>query len=84
MRDQNVARRRQILATKQISHVCVHWPEIFRYRATYGYSDYVQPAVFEELVQQGILETDEAWLEFLGPDVAKGSAQIVYRVTRDD
>ena len=84
MRDRNVAQRRQALATKQISHVCVHWSEIFRYRATYGYSDYVQPAVFEELIQQGILETDEAWLEFSGPEEAKGSVQIVYRVARDD
>lgn len=82
MRDRNVAQRRRNLARKQVSHVCVHWPEIFRYRATYGYSDYVQPVVFEELIQQGILEIDEAWLEFLRREGAKGSAQTVYRVTR--
>ena len=45
------------LADRGISHVYVHWGEIRRYRDTeYGFTDFVQPAVFERLVEQGVLE----------------------------
>ena len=41
-----------------ITHVYVHWGEIARYRepGNYGFTDFVQPAVFDRLVDQGILE----------------------------
>jgi len=36
--------------------VFVHWGEIARYRATYGFTEFVQPEVFARLVQAGVLE----------------------------
>ena len=47
---------RSALEANGITHVFVHWGEIARYRATYGYTDYVQPEVFQRLVDRGILE----------------------------
>jgi len=45
------------LGARHISHVYVHWDEIRRYRNTgYGFSEFVQPAVFERLTAQGVLE----------------------------
>ena len=43
---------------RSISLVYVHWGEIARYRSpgNYGFTDFVQPEVFDRLVQQGILE----------------------------
>lgn len=38
-----------------ITHVYVHWGEIARYRRTYGFTEFVQPAVFERLVAHGVL-----------------------------
>ena len=41
-----------------VTHVFVHWGEIGRYRepGNYGFTDFVQPAVFARLVEQGVLE----------------------------
>jgi hypothetical protein len=41
-----------------VTHVYVDWFEIERYRSpgNYGYTDYVQPALFERLVDAGVLE----------------------------
>ncbi len=47
---------RRALRSRGITHVYVHWGEIARYRATYGYTDFVQPEVFERLIREGILE----------------------------
>lgn len=49
---------RHALALRGITHVYVHWGEIARYRSpgNYGYTDFVQPEVFERLVAAGILE----------------------------
>jgi hypothetical protein len=38
-----------------ITHVYVHWGEIARYRRTYGFTEFVQPAVFDQLVSAGVL-----------------------------
>jgi hypothetical protein len=48
-----------------ITHVYVNWQEIRRYRepGSYGYTDFVQPAVFQELVQAGILRRVQAFGE---------------------
>jgi len=46
----------QNLAAQGITHVFVNWDEILRYRTTYGYTDFVTPARFEELVSMHILE----------------------------
>ncbi len=46
---------RAVLADRGITHVYVNWGEIARYRRTYGFTDFVQPAVFDELASAGIL-----------------------------
>jgi hypothetical protein len=38
-----------------ITHVFVNWLELVRYRATYTYTDFVAPARFHALVDQGVL-----------------------------
>ncbi|MFH1924343.1 MAG: hypothetical protein ABIP48_31210, partial [Planctomycetota bacterium] len=45
-------------AREGISYVYVHWGEINRYRASgnYGFTDFVEPAVFARLVREGVLE----------------------------
>ncbi len=40
----------------RIAYVFVNWKEIGRYRDTYGFTDFVQPEVFDRLVKEGILE----------------------------
>ena len=49
---------RTAFAAHDISHVYVHWGEINRYRSpgNYGFSEFVQPAVFQKLVEAGVLE----------------------------
>jgi hypothetical protein len=43
------------LAARHIAYVFVNWSEIDRYRDTYGFTDFVRPAVFARLVKQGLL-----------------------------
>jgi 4-amino-4-deoxy-L-arabinose transferase-like glycosyltransferase len=40
-----------------VAYVYVNWGEIVRYRSpgNYGFSDFVQPAIFERLVDEGVL-----------------------------
>jgi hypothetical protein len=47
---------RQKLQAEGITHLLVNWSEILRYRPTYGYPDFVRPAHFLTLVEQGVLE----------------------------
>lgn len=44
---------------QQITHILVNWSEILRYRlpGSYGYSEFVQPARFNELVTAHVLQT---------------------------
>jgi hypothetical protein len=44
------------LTSRRIVYVFVNWSEIRRYRDTYGFTDFVQPEVFERLVEQGVLK----------------------------
>ncbi len=46
---------RRRFAAAGVSHVLVHWGEIARYRATYGFDPWIQPALFEALVAQNVL-----------------------------
>lgn len=43
------------LKAEGITHVYVNWLEILRYRRTYGYTPYVTPARFEDLVRNNVL-----------------------------
>lgn len=55
VQDRSPAEVRAALADLGITHVYVHWGEIARYRRTYGFTEFVQPAVFEKLVAAGVL-----------------------------
>jgi len=58
VRGRSAGEVRAALAKHKISHVYVDWGEIGRYRSpgNYGFTDFVRPPVFEELVGQGILQ----------------------------
>ncbi|QDT40652.1 hypothetical protein Pan241w_07100 [Gimesia alba] len=49
---------KQKFEEQHIAYVYVNWAEILRYRlpGSYGYTDYVTPARFEQLVKEGVLE----------------------------
>jgi hypothetical protein len=49
-------------ASRHIGRVYVNWSEIERYRepGNYGFSDFVQPGVFDRLVEQGVLEPEQS------------------------
>ena len=49
---------RAALLERGVTHVFVHWGEIQRYRSqgNYGFTEFVQPAVFARLVEQGVLQ----------------------------
>lgn len=45
------------LLSRGITHLFVHWGEITRYRNSgYGFTEFAQPAVFDQLVEQGLLK----------------------------
>lgn len=49
---------RRTLEEQRITHVCVHWGEVLRYRlpGSYGFTDFVHPRRFDDLVESGVLE----------------------------
>ena len=49
---------RETLRSLGVTHILVDWSEIARHRKPggYGYTDFVQPKVFEGLVRAGVLE----------------------------
>jgi hypothetical protein len=61
------------LASKNITYVLVNWDAIARFRNTYGFTDFVQPGLFDRLVRQNVLAP-------LPP--IRGFAQQVYRVVQ--
>ena len=48
---------RKALADRNISHVYVKWSEVARYRSpgNYGFTRFIEPAVFDALVKAGVL-----------------------------
>src|SRR5690606_19676868 len=46
---------RETFEEQGITHVFVNWSEILRYRTTYGYTEYVSPQRFRDLVQKDVL-----------------------------
>jgi hypothetical protein len=59
-----------------ITHVYVNWREIGRYRApgSYGYTDFVQPEIFRELVDAGILRRAQTFGTRLDDESERGPA----------
>lgn len=45
----------QTLHQHGITHVLVNWGAVLRYRMTYGYTEYVDPARFQRLLDDGVL-----------------------------
>ncbi len=58
VKDKTAAEIRAELQQRKIAYVYVDWDEIARYRSpgNYGFTPFVQPAVFERLAAQGVLE----------------------------
>lgn len=52
---------RRTFAEYGVTHVCVHWREVLRYRlpGSYGFTDFVHPSRFEVLVTAGLLQRIE-------------------------
>lgn len=66
---------RGALAAAGVTHVCVHWKEILRYRlpGSYGFTDFVHPRRFEALCEAGVLRRTPfvasiAWSELSPPE----------------
>ena len=57
---------RATLAEHGITHIYVNWGEIWRYRQTYGYTDFVHPRRFQQLIDAGILGPPTVWPNRLG------------------
>ncbi len=57
MADRSSEERRRALADLGVTYVAVAWNEIARYRSpgNYGFTDYIQPELFDELVRSGVL-----------------------------
>ena len=47
----------QKLRKQGITHIFVNWGAVLRYRMTYGYTAYVDPARFEQLLDDGVLQS---------------------------
>ena len=45
----------QELRRHGVTHVFVNWGAVLRYRMTYGYTEFVEPARFQQLVDHGVL-----------------------------
>jgi hypothetical protein len=77
---------RAAFAQRGITYILVHWAEIRRYRKTYGFTPFVRSRVFDQLVDEGLLELDSTWppgKETQGPDSRWRSPEIMaegYRV----
>jgi hypothetical protein len=61
--------------TEGVTHVCVHWKEILRYRlpGSYGFTDFVHPRRFEALCAAGVLRRTPfvasiAWSDLSPPE----------------
>lgn len=64
------------LRSRGITHLCVHWGEILRYRlpGSYGYTEYLQPSRFAELVRMNVLHPptillDKPWTALSPTDI---------------
>lgn len=53
----------QKLREQGITHLFVNWGAVLRYRMTYGYTEYVDPARFHQLMDHGILRSRKVLLQ---------------------
>ncbi len=50
------------LRQRGVTHVYVNWGSVLRYRMTYGYTEYVAPERFRQLLNDGVLESSRVLL----------------------
>lgn len=62
-----------------ITHVVVHWGEILRYRqpGSYGYTEFVQPSRFVQLVSEGVLQPPVSLMERSLREVSESDRAII-------
>ena len=53
----------QKLREQGITHLVVNWGAILRYRMTYGYTEYVDPSRFQQLLDDGVLRSRKVLLQ---------------------
>ena len=53
----------QQLREHRITHIFVNWGAVLRYRMTYGYTEYVDPARFQQLLDDGVLRSRKVLLQ---------------------
>jgi len=53
----------QKLRKRGITHIFVNWGAVLRYRMTYGYTEYVDPARFQRLLDDGVLRSRRVLLQ---------------------
>jgi hypothetical protein len=73
LRDADENRRK--LREEAITHIYVNWSEILRYRTTYGYTDFVTPARFDQLRAEGVIAAALAGTPFFREFDTLGKAE---------
>lgn len=68
---------RQELQDRGVTHVLVNWGAVLRYRLTYGYTEYVVPARFTQLVDAGVLKSPRVLLQQPWDKMSKSEQEMV-------
>ena len=53
----------QKLRKEGITHILVNWGAVLRYRTTYGFTEYIDPARFQQLLDDGVLRSRQVLLQ---------------------
>ena len=53
----------QKLREEGITHILVNWGAVLRYRTTYGFTEYIDPARFRQLLDDGVLHSRKVLLQ---------------------
>jgi hypothetical protein len=72
---------RRTLEQHGVTHVLVNWSEVIRYRlpGSYGFTDFVHPSQFEQLIEAGVLERTRFVLTSRWEDLSESRRQEVMR-----
>lgn len=67
----------QKLRDHRITHIFVNWEAVLRYRLTYGYTEYVDPARFQQLLDDGVLSSRKVLLPRLWSKLSRDEQSMV-------
>ncbi|MBC7966337.1 MAG: hypothetical protein H7Z17_10495 [Fuerstia sp.] len=67
----------QKLREHRITHILVNWGAVLRYRLTYGYTEYVDPARFQQLLDDGVLNSRKVLLPQLWSKLSRDEQAMV-------